>query len=84
MDWIISLHINTNLLQDHNLVGCLQVLQLVGDQDPRLVLQEATDAPDGGHNGGQDLAPINCVSKDWEEKQILRRCQCLHILHYGH
>lgn len=36
----------THLFEDQNLVGCLQVLQLVGDQDTRLVLQHATDAPD--------------------------------------
>lgn len=35
----------TNLLENQNLVGCLQVLQLVGDQDARLVFQHAADAP---------------------------------------
>lgn len=39
-------YIGTNLLEDQNLVGCLQVLQLVGHQDTRLVLQQATDTPD--------------------------------------
>ena len=37
---------DTNLLEDQDLIGFLQVLQLVGDQDPGLVLQQATDAPD--------------------------------------
>lgn len=35
----------TNLLENQNLVGCLEVLQLVGDQDARLVPQHAADAP---------------------------------------
>lgn len=39
-------YMGTHLLEDQNLIGCLQVLQLVGDQDTRLVLQHATDAPD--------------------------------------
>ena len=37
---------DTNLLEDQDLISLLQVLQLVGDQDPGLVLQQATDAPD--------------------------------------
>lgn len=40
------LRIKAHLLENHNLVGCLQVLQLVGDQDTRFVLQHATDTPE--------------------------------------
>lgn len=43
---ICGIYKGTNLLQDQDLVGCLQVLQLVGHQDTRLVLQQATDTPD--------------------------------------
>ena len=37
---------DTDLLEDDNLVGCLQVLKLVGYQDTKLVLQQATDTPE--------------------------------------
>lgn len=37
---------DTDLFEDDDLVRQMQVLQLVGDQDPRLVLQQAADAPD--------------------------------------
>ena len=37
---------STNLFKNHNLSGHLQVLQLVGDQDTRLVLQQAADTPE--------------------------------------
>lgn len=36
---------DTNLLEDDNLVGCLQVLKLVGYQDTKLVLQQTADTP---------------------------------------
>lgn len=39
----------TNLLEDQNLVGSPQMLQLMGDQDTTLVLQQATDTPDHEH-----------------------------------
>lgn len=42
----VYLWIKAHLLENHNLVGCLQVLQLVGDQDARFFLQHATDAPE--------------------------------------
>ena len=37
---------STNLLEDDDLVGRLQVLKLVGDQDTTLVLQQAADTPE--------------------------------------
>lgn len=58
--WGVGWAQRTYLLQDHNLVGCLQVLQLVGDQDARLVLQQTTDTPDTRHTGVSTYSTL-CV-----------------------
>ena len=40
---------STDLLENQDLVGGFQVLQLMGDQDPGLVLQNTTDTPGETH-----------------------------------
>lgn len=42
----------SNLFEDEDLVGLLQVLELVGDEDARLPPQQAANAPDGLTIGG--------------------------------
>ncbi|KAF3857371.1 hypothetical protein F7725_009230 [Dissostichus mawsoni] len=67
--------VDTDLLEDDNLVGCLQVLKLVGYQDTKLVLQQTADTPEDTRTVSPDL----CVHG---AQRVISRAQARRTLSY--